>query len=100
MWLDWPYKLHTGASANRGKKGPVNGEVKPVLLYDLSKDPNETTDLATQQPERVAEMTAALAAWRTSVGKSLAGADYGGPLKETAPAPRAPKKEKKKRPGP
>ena len=100
VWLDWPYKLHTGASANRGKKGPVGGEVKPVLLYDLSKDPNETTDLAAQQPERVAEMTAALAAWRTSVEKSLAGADYGGPLKEPAPKPKPPKKEKKKRPSP
>ena len=50
--------------------------------------------------QRVTEMTAALAAWRTSVGKSLAGADYGELLKEPAPAPKAPKKEKKKRPSP
>jgi hypothetical protein len=31
-------------------------------------------------------MTAALAAWRSSVGKSLAGADYDAPLQEPAPA--------------
>jgi arylsulfatase A-like enzyme len=74
--LDWPYKLHTDATAGRGKKGStVGGEVKPVLLFDVSKDANETTDLAAQQPERVAKMTAALAAWKASVEKSLAGAD-------------------------
>ncbi len=96
--LDWPYKLHTDASAIRGKKSPVSGEVKPVMLYDLSKDPNETTDLAAQQPERVATMTAELVAWRVSLGKSLTGADYSAPLIEPAPAPKAPEKEKKKRP--
>lgn len=72
--LDWPYKLHTDAVAGRGKKG---GEPVPaVLLYDVSKDPKETTDLAAQQPERVAKMTAALVAWKASVEKSLGGADY------------------------
>ncbi len=73
-WLDWPYKLHTDAVAGRGKKG---GDALPaVLLYDISKDPKETTDLAAQQPERVAKMTAALVAWKASVEKSLGGADY------------------------
>jgi arylsulfatase A-like enzyme len=94
--IDWPYKLHTDASANRGRKGAVGGEVKPVLLYDVSKDPNETTDLAGQQPERVAKMTAALAAWKTSVEKSLAGADYDAPLKESAPAAKKEGKKAKK----
>ncbi|PAW79051.1 MAG: N-acetylgalactosamine 6-sulfate sulfatase, partial [Pedosphaera sp. Tous-C6FEB] len=77
--LDWPYKLHTDASGARGKKGAVGGEVKPVLLFDVAKDPNETTDLSAQQPERVAKMTAALAAWKSSVTKSLAGEDYAKP---------------------
>jgi arylsulfatase A-like enzyme len=73
--LDWPYKLHTNPVAGRGRKG--GGETLPAtLLYDVSKDPNETTDLAAQQPERVTKMTAALSAWKTSVEKSLAGADY------------------------
>ena len=76
--------MHTNAS--RGKKNAAADDVQPVLLYDVSKDPNETTDLAAQQPERVAKMTAALAAWRSSVGKSLEGADYDAPLQEPAPA--------------
>jgi len=83
--LDWPYKLHTDASGARGKKGAVGGEVKPVMLFDVSKDPKETTDLAAQQPERVVRMRAELNAWKASVERSLAGADYGGPVGKPAP---------------
>jgi arylsulfatase A-like enzyme len=36
-------------------------------LYDLGKDIAEARDLAAQQPDRVASMRAALAAWRKSV---------------------------------
>jgi arylsulfatase A-like enzyme len=74
-WLDWPYKLHTNP-AGEGKKGAATASLP--LLYDVSKDPKETTDLAAKEPERVAQMTAALEAWKASVEKSLAGADYGG----------------------
>jgi arylsulfatase A-like enzyme len=75
--LDWPYKLHTNPGAGRGKKAKKVGESLPsVLLYDVSKDPKETTDLAAQEPERVVRMTAALVAWKASVEKSLSGADY------------------------
>ena len=74
--LEWPYKLHTDAIGSRDKKGTKGGEVTPMLLYDVSKDPKETTDLASQEPERVAKMTAELDAWKASVEKSLAGADY------------------------
>jgi arylsulfatase A-like enzyme len=80
--IDWPYKLHLNAV--EGKKAAKKAVGTGPLLYDVSKDPKETTDLAAGQPERVAKMTAALLAWRTSVEKSLAGADYGpnpGPLK-------------------
>jgi arylsulfatase A-like enzyme len=95
--LDWPYKLHTNPAAGRAKKGKKGGDALPaVLLYDVAKDPQETTDLAAQQPERVAKMTAALEAWKTSVEKSLAGADYAG--KEGAPPPAEPRKRKKKAP--
>ncbi|MBI5692144.1 MAG: sulfatase-like hydrolase/transferase [Verrucomicrobia bacterium] len=78
-WLDWPYKLHTDAIEGRdrsGRKGLVSHPVP--LLYDVAKDPKETTDLAAQQPERVARMLAALEAWKASVERSLSGADYGG----------------------
>jgi arylsulfatase A-like enzyme len=76
-WLDWPYKLHTNPAEGR-KKAKGGAESVPPQLYDVSKDPKETTDLAAQEPERVARMTAALEAWKASVENSLAGADYGG----------------------
>jgi arylsulfatase A-like enzyme len=68
--LDWPYKLHTDAVDKKGSE-PLKG-----LLYDVSKDPKETTDIAAQEPDRVAKMTAALEAWKASVEKSLARGDY------------------------
>ena len=75
--LDWPYKLHTNPVAGRDKKDTKSRETLPVVqLYDVSKDPKEATDLAAQEPERVAKMTAALETWKASVEKSLSGADY------------------------
>ncbi|MBM3883615.1 MAG: N-acetylgalactosamine 6-sulfate sulfatase [Verrucomicrobia bacterium] len=92
--LDWPYKLHTGAVSGRGRKAAGDQPLAPVLLYDVSKDPNETADLAAQQPERVAKMKAELAAWKTSALKSLAGADYG-PGAPGEPAPKSSEQLKK-----
>lgn len=75
--LDWPYKLHTNPVGGRDRKSKKGGESLPtVLLYDVSKDPKETTDIAAQEPDRVVKMTGALEAWKASVEKSLAGADY------------------------
>jgi arylsulfatase A-like enzyme len=91
--LDWPYKLHTDPTAKRGKNRVDGGELRPVLLYDVAKDPNETMDLAAQQPERVARMTAELVAWKSSVEKSLAGGDYDAPLSPAAPTPGREKKK-------
>ncbi len=94
--LDWPYKLHTGAVSGKGRKAANDDQpIAPVLLYDVSKDPKESTDLAAQHPERVAMMKAELAAWKASALKSLAGDDYG----TSAPRESAPKsgKETKKR---
>ena len=73
--IDWPYKLHIDANEGRGKK-KLKGARLRVLLYDLSKDPNETTDLAAQQPEQVAKMKAELSIWKESVERSHTGADY------------------------
>jgi hypothetical protein len=84
--LDWPYKLHTNAGRGARRQDAGDQPVAPVLLYDISKDPKETTDLAAQQPGRVATMSAELAAWRTSALKSLAGDDYG-PDAASTPAP-------------
>jgi arylsulfatase A-like enzyme len=76
--LEWPYKLHTNAVAGRPRKDARRGDeaLPATLLYDVSKDPKETTDLAAQEPERMARMTATLDAWKASVEKSLAGGDY------------------------
>jgi arylsulfatase A-like enzyme len=88
--LDWPYKLHLNAVAGRANTA---GDALPAaLLYDVSKDPKETTDLAAQQPERVTKMTAALAEWKASAEKSLAGADYGPQSGVSAPAAKKKKK--------
>ena len=66
-WLDWPWKLHR-----------IQGKAAaPTLeLYDLATDPNEKTDLAAQQPDRVKALRAALDAWLASVARSLNGKDY------------------------
>jgi arylsulfatase A-like enzyme len=90
--LDWPYKLHTNAGGGRGRKGGKEDIIPPVLLYDVSKDPKETTDLAGREPERVAKMTAALTTWKASVEKSLAGADYTG--NNAAPPAATPRNKK------
>ncbi len=74
--LDWPYKLHTNPVTTRYKKSKEDATLPTTLLYDVSKDPKETTDLAMEEPERVAKMTATLEAWKASVEKSLAGEDY------------------------
>ena len=39
-------------------------------LYDLAADPSESEDLAESQPDRLAEMTAALRRWRKDVEQS------------------------------
>lgn len=94
--IDWPYKLHTHAS--NARKARKNAEpVAEVLLYDISKDPKETTDLATQEPERVKKMTASLETWKESVKKSLAGGDFDPPLPpEALIIPKPPRKGDKK----
>ena len=41
---------------------------EPWELYDLEKDGGETSDLASQFPERVVEMTTRYEEWRKKVG--------------------------------
>ncbi|MCA9011535.1 MAG: sulfatase-like hydrolase/transferase [Planctomycetaceae bacterium] len=74
--LEWPYKLHTNAKPARNKNGKREGNQLLTLLYDVSQDPMETTDLAAEHPERVAAMTSVLNAWKVSVQASLRGIDY------------------------
>ena len=74
--LEWPYKLHANSKAVKNESGKRDGSPLHTVLYDVSKDPKETTDIAAQEPERVAKMTAALEAWKVSVEFSLSGANY------------------------
>jgi arylsulfatase A-like enzyme len=107
--LDWPYKLHTNpiSGNKKGGKGKKEGAkadedkteaTAAVLLYDVSKDPKETIDLAAQEPDRVAKMTATLNTWKASVNKSLAGGDYAGGLADTGDVATPPtRKEQRKK---
>lgn len=92
--LDWPQKLHTNPV--EGRKGGGNESAESTLLYDVSKDPQETTDLAAQQPERATKMKAALDEWKQSAARSLSGADYDGPKSEPA-LEKLKRKDKKKK---
>jgi len=48
------------------------------LLFDVVADPQETTDLSSRMPGKVADMKRVLAAWRVSCRSSAAGDDYPG----------------------
>jgi len=79
--IDDQYKLHLnpggGGQTSRPTSRPARrAGGRPVLLYDLVKDPRETTDLAVAEGERADTMRRALETWRESVRKSLAGGDY------------------------
>lgn len=65
-WSDNQYKL-----VFRGK-----GNNRQAELYDLLKDPGETSNIANEQQGLVERMSKELLAWQQSVEKSLTGADY------------------------
>ena len=72
-WLDWPWKLHR---IENKKTHEVSWE-----LYNLVRDPDESTVLLAEQPERVPEMQKNLEDWLESVARSLNGEDYSGEKK-------------------
>lgn len=77
-WLDGRYKLVT--------KDRESGSFE---LYDLQADPHEQRDLASEQPQRLAELREAFLAWNESVERSFAGSDYPeGRVQPADPAPR------------
>ena len=70
---------------HRGKAAWIDGNWKLVTqkfeegkfeLYDLAKDPTETTDLAAAEPETLARLVAGFTKWNESVEASVAGKDY------------------------
>ena len=68
-WTDWPWKLH--------RIQPKTGDEVKWELYHLAEDPEETTNRAGQETERVGRMKKALEDWQRSVLRSWEGADYG-----------------------
>ena len=66
-WIDGDYKLLCKVA----KSGATSWS-----LFDLSKDAQEKTDLADQDPDRVQKMRTDLEAWQTAVIRSLNGKDY------------------------
>lgn len=70
---------HTGRIAlidNDLKIIAPDRENRTYELYDLSSDPNETTDLAADQPDTLTRMREAVEAWDASVERSWEGQDY------------------------
>jgi len=66
-WIDNQHKLHRIAD----KAGQAR-----YTLFDLVQDPEEKTDLAEAQADRVLRMKSELDAWQKSVVRSLNGEDY------------------------
>jgi arylsulfatase A-like enzyme len=66
-WIDGDWKLHRVERP----KGAASYE-----LYNLTADPREETDLASDQGDRVAAMRGALESWLQSVVRSTNGDDY------------------------
>jgi len=65
-WNEWPWKLHRVEQEDGVR----------LELYNLAEDPMETTDLSTNEPERIKVMRAGLETWQASVFESLEGQDY------------------------
>jgi arylsulfatase A-like enzyme len=77
-WVDHPWKL----VASKFRDGNFE-------LYNLQKDPQETTDLFSSEPAIAKRMVAAFQAWSASVDRSVAGDDLPGGLSTPDPPARA-----------
>ena len=64
---NWKLKLPYGGNAGTGGAKAVAAH--PLLLFNLSQDVGEQTNLAEQNPAKVAEIQAALTAFEQSLGK-------------------------------
>jgi arylsulfatase A-like enzyme len=70
---------HTGRAAwvdNRYKLLTEDLKKDQFQLYDLVRDPQETTDISAKHPEIAAAMLKAFQAWNQQVEGSIAGLDY------------------------
>lgn len=66
---NWKLKLpHPGKRLRPGLDWPGDYAAHETLLFDLARDPGETTDLAAARPDKVAELKAEIAAFQAAVG--------------------------------
>ena len=75
-WVGERYKLIRNSSLERQPHDNGAAPIAKIELYDLDEDIGETHNIANEHPAIVAEMTAALDAWRSSIDASAEGADY------------------------
>lgn len=82
---DLPSRPQPLGFRHRGRAAWIDGSMKLVTqdlekgtfeLYDLGKDPDETTDLAASQPDELARLVTAFTEWNDGVEASVAGKDY------------------------
>jgi arylsulfatase A-like enzyme len=65
-----PYDASPHLAVREGQwKLLVNSDGSSTALYDMEADPNETKDLAAQQPETTMKLKAAALAWRKALPK-------------------------------
>lgn len=70
------YKLVHNENGQRSRSDNGKTPVAQWELYDLIRDPSETTNIADQHPEVVAAMREQLAQWQASCAASARGEDY------------------------
>lgn len=77
--IDGRYKLLVDSTGRHKTDERATAPVtEDVTLFDLERDPGETTNIAAANPERVARLMKDLRVWRDSVEQSLTGAEYAG----------------------
>ncbi|QGJ70374.1 Hypothetical protein PBC10988_20690 [Planctomycetales bacterium 10988] len=77
-WSGDQYKLIAAEQTERRRAEDSSAfESRTFELFDLTKDPGETTDISAQHPEVVRSMKSELGKWVASVENSEAGNDYG-----------------------
>jgi len=96
--LFWSSGSEEGWWAVRSGDWKLVGEKGRNSLFDLSKDVSEATDLATQMPEKLQELTRLHDAWLTQMHPPIRGEGKRYGLEGTAPTKtKKPKSERKKK---
>ncbi|MDR1964792.1 MAG: sulfatase-like hydrolase/transferase [Planctomycetaceae bacterium] len=74
--LGFRYQEQQAWIENRYKIVKMKGQGKTFQLFDLEKDPHETTDIIKDHPEIAKKMKADFELWNASIDASFAGQDY------------------------